>query len=109
MALTCDFCDTIRERAQREPAFSQSLLREGLQLINSGDSATGRAVLRNYISATIGFVELARENKDPLAQPATHVRPERESECSKSLWRHCRASKNEGVSKGGPSGAHSKW
>ncbi len=48
MALTRDFRDTIRERAQREPAFRQSLLREGLQLIKSGDFATGRAVLRNY-------------------------------------------------------------
>ncbi|HEU5409233.1 MAG TPA: hypothetical protein VFU48_15810 [Nitrospira sp.] len=46
MALTRDFRDTIRERAQREPAFRQSLLREGLQLINSGDFATGRAVLQ---------------------------------------------------------------
>ena len=58
MALTRDFRDTIRERAQREPAFRRSLLREGLQLINNGDFATGRAVLRNYINATIGFDEL---------------------------------------------------
>jgi hypothetical protein len=65
MVLTRDFRDTIRERAQREPAFRQSLLREGLQLINSGDFATGRAVLRNYIDATIGFSELARETNIP--------------------------------------------
>jgi DNA-binding phage protein len=65
MALTRDFRDTIRERAQREPAFRRSLLREGLQLINNGDFATGRAVLRNYINATIGFSELARETKIP--------------------------------------------
>jgi DNA-binding phage protein len=39
----------------------QSLLREGLQLMNDGDFATGRAVLRNYIKATIGFSELSRE------------------------------------------------
>jgi DNA-binding phage protein len=67
MALTRDFRDTIRERAQREPAFRRSLLREGLQLINNGDFATGRAVLRNYINATIGFSELARETKIPSA------------------------------------------
>ena len=47
MALTRDFRDTIRERAQREAAFRRSLLREGLQLINNGDFATGHAVLRN--------------------------------------------------------------
>ncbi|MCU1227041.1 MAG: hypothetical protein JWQ42_5134 [Edaphobacter sp.] len=65
MALTRDFRDTIRERAQREPAFRQALLREGLQLINAGDFATGRGILRNYINATMGFPELARETKIP--------------------------------------------
>ena len=65
MALTRDFRDTIRERAQREPAFRQALLQEGLQLINTGDFATGRAILRNYINATIGFPSLARKTKIP--------------------------------------------
>jgi len=59
MALTKDFRETILARAQREPAFRQSLLREGLELINNGDFATGRAILRNYINATIGFSTLA--------------------------------------------------
>jgi hypothetical protein len=63
MALTRDFRDTIRERAQREPSFRQALLREGLQLINSGDFAIGRSILRNYINATIGFPRLARATK----------------------------------------------
>jgi DNA-binding phage protein len=65
LALTRDFRDTIRERAQREPAFRQSLLREGLQLINNGDFATGRGILRNYINATIGFTKLARKTNIP--------------------------------------------
>jgi DNA-binding phage protein len=65
MALTRDFRETIRERAQREPAFRQSLLLEGLQLINNGDFATGRSILRNYINATIGFTKLARKTKIP--------------------------------------------
>jgi DNA-binding phage protein len=65
LALTRDFRDTIRERAQREPAFRQSLLLEGLQLLNSGDFSTGRSLLRNYINATIGFTKLARKTKIP--------------------------------------------
>src|SRR5713226_7135693 len=65
MALTKDFRETIRERAQSEPAFRQGLLREGLELIYNGDFATGRAILRNYINATIGFPRLARETKIP--------------------------------------------
>jgi RNase P protein component len=48
MALTKDFRDTIRERAQREVGFRQGLLREGLELICDGKFATGRAILRNY-------------------------------------------------------------
>jgi DNA-binding phage protein len=63
MALTRDFRDTIRERAQREPEFRRGLLREGLELICNGDFATGRAILRNYINATVGFQELARMTK----------------------------------------------
>jgi hypothetical protein len=57
MALTRDFRETIQERAQREPAFRQALLKEGLQLINTGDFATGRAILRNYINASIACQE----------------------------------------------------
>lgn len=65
MALTKDFRETIRERAQSEPAFRQGLLREGLELIYNGDFATGRAILRNYINATIGFPALARVTNIP--------------------------------------------
>jgi len=67
MPLTRDFRDTIRERAQREPAFRRALLAEGLQLIASGDLATGRSILRNYINATMGFKELARRVHIPSA------------------------------------------
>jgi hypothetical protein len=65
MGLTRDFRETVRDRAQREPEFRQGLLREGLELIYNGDFVTGRAILRNYIHATIGFPELARVMKIP--------------------------------------------
>jgi DNA-binding phage protein len=65
MALTRDFRETVRDRAQREPAFRRGLLREGLELICKGDFSTGRAILRNYINATIGFPELARVTNIP--------------------------------------------
>jgi hypothetical protein len=63
MALTKDFRDTIRERAQADPAFRHELLREGLALCYAGDFQTGRGILRNYINATIGFPRLARATK----------------------------------------------
>jgi DNA-binding phage protein len=63
MALTRDFRQTIRHRAQREPVFRHALLREGIQLMNSGDFRAAKSLLRNSIDATIGFSELARVTK----------------------------------------------
>lgn len=60
MALTRDFRETVREMAQSDPAFRRALLLEGLELIYNGDFVTGRAILRNYINATIGFPKLAK-------------------------------------------------
>ena len=58
MALTRDFKETIRARAQRDAAFRQALLREGVESFLAGDVETGKTVLRDYINATVGFEEL---------------------------------------------------
>lgn len=60
MALTKDFKDTIQARAQRDPAFRKFLLQEGVECLLAGDIDTGKAVLRDYINATIGFEELSQ-------------------------------------------------
>ncbi len=60
MALTKDFKDTIQARAQRDAAFRKALLQEGVECLLAGDVDTGKAVLRDYINATIGFEELSR-------------------------------------------------
>jgi len=59
MALTKDFKDTIQARAQRDPAFRKTLLQEGVECLLAGDIDTGKAVLRDYINATVGFEALA--------------------------------------------------
>lgn len=59
MALTKDFEETIQARAQRDPAFRKALLQEGIECLIAGDIDTGKAVLRDYINATIGFKELS--------------------------------------------------
>ncbi|MGA7685684.1 MAG: transcriptional regulator [Terriglobales bacterium] len=59
MPLTRDFKQTIQARVRRDPAFRKELLREGIECFLSGDVETGKGVLRDYINATIGFVELA--------------------------------------------------
>ncbi len=58
MALTRDFKETIQARVERDPAFREELLREGVECLLSGDMDTGKAVLRDYINATIGFEAL---------------------------------------------------
>ncbi len=59
MALTRDFKETIKARAQRDPAFRKELLREGIEAMLAGDVETGKTVLRDYINATVGFAKLA--------------------------------------------------
>lgn len=65
MTLTREFRTTLQERAQRDSAFRQAMLTEGVEAMLSGDTHTGRAVLRDYINASIGFVELAEVTHIP--------------------------------------------
>ncbi len=60
MALTKDFKETIQLRARRDAAFRKALLQEGTECLLAGDIDTGKAVLRDYINATIGFEKLAK-------------------------------------------------
>lgn len=61
MALTRSFKETVKARAERDPAFRDALLTEAVEQFLAGDLATGKAVLRDYINATIGFERLAAE------------------------------------------------
>lgn len=65
MALTRSFRETVYERAQRDPKFRKALLTEAMNAYLSGDDATGKAVLRDVINATIGFERLAQELQKP--------------------------------------------
>jgi DNA-binding phage protein len=65
MALTRDFKQTIRDRVQRDPVFRMALLREAADSLLSGDLDTAKAVLRDYINATMGFSELAEATHIP--------------------------------------------
>ena len=59
MVLTRNFKETIRECVERDPAFREALLTEGIECLLAGDVDAGKAVLRDYINATIGFQELS--------------------------------------------------
>jgi len=60
MALTKDFRETTYARAQRDAAFRKSLLTESLNAYLSGEEAIGKAVLKDFINATVGFEKLAK-------------------------------------------------
>lgn len=66
MPLTRDFKETIKARAETDMAFRAALLCEAIEALLEGDTETGKAVLRDYINATIGFEGLAKDTgKDP--------------------------------------------
>ena len=66
MPLTRSFKDTLRARAAADLAFRQALLQEAVQALLEGDAQTGRAVLRDYINATVGFERLAEMTGTPV-------------------------------------------
>ena len=65
MALTKDFKDTIKARADRDPEFCRALFKGAVQCFIDGDIETGKAVLKDYINATIGFEELSKLTDKP--------------------------------------------
>ena len=65
MPLTRSFKETVKARADRDPKFRAALLQEAVEQMLTGDMATGKAVLRDYINATVGFERLARETGTP--------------------------------------------
>ena len=66
MPLTGDFKETVQARTERDPAFRDGLLKEGVECLLAGDVDTGKIVLRDYINAAIGFEELGSlTNKPP--------------------------------------------
>ena len=65
MPLTRSFKETVKARAQRDAAFREALLAEGIDALLTGDMDTGKAILRDYINATIGFDKLAETTGKP--------------------------------------------
>ena len=61
MGLTRDFKETILARVQRDPKYRNALLKEGIEALLAGDVDTGKAILRDYIKATVGFEQLGAE------------------------------------------------
>jgi putative addiction module killer protein len=65
MPLTREFKETVQARIKADRKYRKELLREGVECLLAGDLDTGKAILRDYINATIGFEELSRRTKRP--------------------------------------------
>jgi DNA-binding phage protein len=61
MALTRDFKETIMERAAHDEQYRKGLLTEAVNEILEGNLDVGKAMLRDYINATITFPALAQK------------------------------------------------
>ena len=60
MPLTSEFKETVRARAQVDAGFRAALLKEAADAFLSGDVDTGKAVLRDFVHATVGFEAVGR-------------------------------------------------
>ena len=65
MALTGNFKDTVVARAQRDPRFREMLFTEAINAYLGGDTAAGKAILRDLVNATVRFEALAAALNKP--------------------------------------------
>ena len=56
--MTRSFKETVQTRVLADRAFREALLRDGIETMLGGDVDTGKAILRDYINATVGFEKL---------------------------------------------------
>jgi hypothetical protein len=52
MILTRSFKETTLARVMDDPCFRSALRKEGVECLLSGDTSTGKAILRDYINGT---------------------------------------------------------
>jgi len=63
MPITRKFRTTIMDRAASDPVFRRQMLTETVNELLAGDLDAGKAMLRDYINATITFQQLAKKLK----------------------------------------------
>lgn len=63
--LTRESKQTIVARARRDPRFREALFTEAINACLAGDTAEGKAMLRDFVIATVGFEGLAVEVRRP--------------------------------------------
>ena len=66
MPITREFRETVRARAQADARFRVAMLTEAINELLAGDLGTGKALLRDYVNATITFDRLAETTGIPV-------------------------------------------
>jgi len=66
MPLTREFRETVRARAQKDARYRAAMLTEAINELLAGDLGTGKALLRDYVNATITFDHLAEVTDIPV-------------------------------------------
>jgi DNA-binding phage protein len=62
---TKKFSELVQQHVKCDKSFAEALLREGVDAMLSGDLDTGKALLRDYIKATVGFEQVAKATGAP--------------------------------------------
>ena len=94
MPITREFRKTILERAERDAEFRKNLLTEAVNELLAGDLGAGKAMLRDYINATITFQGLGAKLKKSsksvhrMLGPGGNPRAENIIEIIKALQEH---------------------
>jgi len=65
MPITRKFRTTILNRAASDAGFRRQMLTEAVNELLAGDLEAGKAMLRDYVNATITFDSLAKETGKP--------------------------------------------
>jgi DNA-binding phage protein len=65
MALTREFKETVQARVRSDSRFREALFTEALNAYLAGETAAGKAILRDLVNATIGFEGLAQAVDKP--------------------------------------------
>jgi len=66
MALTREFRETVQARARSDARYRAAMLTEAINELLAGDLSTGKAMLRDYVNATITFEQLAETTGIPV-------------------------------------------
>ncbi|GAB6059365.1 helix-turn-helix domain-containing transcriptional regulator [Desulfonatronum parangueonense] len=63
--ITVDSAETVQARIKKDRAFAEALLREAADMFLNGEAEAARLLLREVVSATVGFEQIAAETKRP--------------------------------------------